>query len=62
MDDAAATSIAFGSTPFHGAFKPEDPLSAFNGEAIKGDWKLIVEDGWQGESGKLQDWAVYITP
>jgi serine protease len=62
MDDAAATSIAFGTSPFRGSFVPENPLSTFDGEPAAGTWKLVIEDGWLGDTGRLLDWALYITP
>jgi subtilisin-like proprotein convertase family protein len=44
FDDAAATTIAAGASPFAGSFKPETPLSALNGKASNGTWKLHVVD------------------
>jgi subtilisin-like proprotein convertase family protein len=44
FDDAAATPISGGLPPFAGTFRPETPLSAFNGEPINGTWKLRVTD------------------
>jgi subtilisin-like proprotein convertase family protein len=44
FDDAAATTIAAGVAPFAGSFKPESPLSAFNGKPSNGTWKLHVVD------------------
>lgn len=62
LDDAAGTSIAAGTSPFRGSFRPESPLSAFDGESAKGTWQLVIEDGWLGDTGRLLDWALYITP
>ncbi|HEX3149423.1 MAG TPA: S8 family serine peptidase [Gemmataceae bacterium] len=62
MDDAATLSIASGTSPFVGAFRPESPLSVFDGEDAGGTWKLVIEDGWLGDTGKLLSWALYITP
>ncbi|MCE2790312.1 MAG: M12 family metallo-peptidase [Saprospiraceae bacterium] len=36
-------------------YRPESPLSVFNGEAIKGNWKIRVEDKSSGSGGKLQE-------
>lgn len=33
--------------------KPENKLSDFNGESIKGAWKLVVKDDQAGEGGRL---------
>jgi hypothetical protein len=40
FDDAAATAISAGTPPFAGTFRPESPLSAFNGKTVTGTWKL----------------------
>ena len=42
FDDAASTPISLGSPPFIGFFRPDQPLSALNGENGKGNWKLQV--------------------
>ncbi len=34
-------------------YRPESPLSAFNGEFMQGSWKLRIEDRSPGEGGKL---------
>ena len=44
FDDAAATAISAGTAPFAGTFRPESPLSAFNGKAVTGTWKLRATD------------------
>ena len=47
FDDSAANYIAHGSAPFVGSFRPEQPLSAFNGKsgaAANGTWKLRIVD------------------
>ncbi len=36
-------------------YRPEYPLDVLNGEAIKGNWTLRVEDRKAGEGGKLQE-------
>src|SRR5262249_34158313 len=44
FDDSAPIAIGSGSAPFAGAFKPDSPLSAFNGKAVNGTWILRVSD------------------
>jgi subtilisin-like proprotein convertase family protein len=44
FDDAAAAPISAGVAPFAGTFRPESPLSAFNGKASNGTWILRVAD------------------
>ena len=36
-------------------YRPESLLSAFNGESIKGNWKLRIEDKQSGSGGRLQE-------
>ena len=51
FDDSAATAISAGSAPFAGTFRPEEPLSAFNGRAMMGMWTLRVTDTFSGDTG-----------
>ena len=44
LDDEAATSITAGDTPFTGSFRPEQPLSTFDGEDPNGTWLLRIID------------------
>ncbi|MFL6208009.1 MAG: proprotein convertase P-domain-containing protein [Pyrinomonadaceae bacterium] len=53
FDDAAANSISTGAPPFAGTFKPETPLSAFNGKSITGTWKLRVTDSAALDTGTI---------
>jgi subtilisin-like proprotein convertase family protein len=53
FDDAAIPLISGGSAPFSGSFKPESPLSAFNGQNTNGTWILRIEDLGEGDSGTL---------
>lgn len=39
-------------------YRPQSPLSALNGENIKGGWKLRVEDRRSGEGGRLQEFRL----
>lgn len=41
-------------------YRPESPLSGFNGENTKGAWKLIVQDDVSGEGGRLQEFNIEI--
>ena len=41
-------------------YKPESPLSAFNGESMKGKWLLRLEDKASGNGGKLQNFDIEI--
>ncbi|MEO8457005.1 MAG: hypothetical protein ABI559_04250 [Chloroflexota bacterium] len=49
LDDAEAQSLQqhctnVNTSTFNGAFKPDDPMSAFNGQDINGDWTLVITD------------------
>ena len=63
FNDLASTSITAGSAPFVGSFRPEEPLSTFNGKigsAVNGVWTLHVVDDAAGSSGSLQCWSLNI--
>ena len=53
FDDSAAATISGGISPFSGSFKPESPLSAFNGKATNGTWKLRVSDNAALDTGTV---------
>lgn len=58
FDDAAPGSITTGIAPFASTFKPEQPLSIFNGKSSKGTWKLRIIDGESGDVGTLYCWEL----
>ena len=53
FDDAAGTPISAGVPPFSGSFRPETPLSAFNGKNLNGTWKLKVSDNENQDTGTV---------
>ena len=64
FDDGAATEITFGTAPFAGAFRPEQPLAVFAGKsggAANGIWKLLMRDDAAGIIGTLQCWSLDIS-
>jgi subtilisin family serine protease len=61
LDDAASTALAYGSAPFAGTFRPEAPLSQFNGFNSAGLWKLWIQDVGP-HSGTLVSWSLLLTP
>jgi len=61
FDDEADTDIWDGVPPFTGRFRPEDPLSIFDGLDQQGDWTLRIRDEGSGYIGVLNQWAVIIT-
>ncbi len=63
FDDTAANSIATGTAPFTGSFRPEQPLSAFYGKAgaaVNGTWKLHVVDVVSTDAGTIECASVTI--
>jgi subtilisin-like proprotein convertase family protein len=44
FDDEAGATIASGVAPFAGSFRPDTPLSGFDGKTTVGTWKLRVDD------------------
>src|SRR5262245_36068020 len=44
FDDSATTAIGSGVAPFAGSFRPDSPLSVFNGKPVNGVWVLRVDD------------------
>ena len=62
FDDAAATSIAAGTAPYTGSFKPLGLLAAFTGAAGAGNWDLVFRDTVTGQVGTLRDWDLILLP
>jgi len=66
FDDAAATSIEQGMSPFVGTYRPQDdlakPLSLLNGNAggSNGGWFFYVMDSVPGETGAIECWSLFI--
>lgn len=67
FDDEASSSIVSGFAPFTGSFRPEQSLSAFDGENAAGSWTLYVEawfnsgaDGLLWGDGWLEAWSLQI--
>jgi subtilisin-like proprotein convertase family protein/subtilisin family serine protease len=60
LDDEAGTSIADGSAPFSGAYRPTDSLSVFDGMSITGTWTLAITDTFDGDQGSLNAWSLWI--
>jgi subtilisin-like proprotein convertase family protein len=58
LDDEAATAISAGAPPFTGSFRPESPLSAFDGKSPNGTWKLHVADLAGADTGTINSWGL----
>ena len=60
FDDEAAVAISAGTAPFLGTFRPESPLSAFDGGLLDGPWRLRVTDSVGGDTGNLLGWGMQV--
>ena len=60
FDDEADEAIGDGSSPFAGSYRPEEPLSTFDGEVAAGTWTLRIWDAETNDIGTLNDWRLYI--
>jgi subtilisin-like proprotein convertase family protein len=58
LDDEATTPIADGVAPFNGTFRPDTPLSVFDGLSPLGTWTLRISDVFSGETGTLAAWGL----
>ncbi len=58
FDDHAGTAIAQGTAPFAGSYRPESPLTAFNGKNTSGLWRLWVDDQVGNGNGAIASWSL----
>ncbi len=61
FDDEASIFITSGSSPFTGRYKPETPLTVFDGIPVEGEWILKFTDDASGNYGTLDSWMLEIT-
>jgi subtilisin-like proprotein convertase family protein len=61
LNDSASTPISSGVAPFTGSFRPEAPLTIFNGIAVNGIWVLSILDNAGADSGFLRAWCLQLT-
>jgi subtilisin-like proprotein convertase family protein len=61
FDDAAATPIWAGNSPFAGSYQPEGQLASVAGMNAQGTWELQIID-WGASSGTLNSWSLIIQP
>ncbi|MFZ0060575.1 MAG: proprotein convertase P-domain-containing protein [Pyrinomonadaceae bacterium] len=53
FDDEAGTTIASGSAPFAGSFRPDQMLSALDGKLTNGTWKVRFSDTAMLDTGTV---------
>jgi cysteine-rich repeat protein len=58
LDSLCASPVTGGVAPFTGCFAPEQSLTAFNGQSMKGIWTLKAVDHATGDTGTLTGWAI----
>jgi len=63
FDDEAVVSIADGTAPFEGRFRPVAPegLAVFDGEDAFGQWRLEIYDAYYLDTGTLDAFGLTIT-
>jgi len=58
LDQSAADSIADGTAPFAGAYRPESTLELFNGKPLNGTWRLRMTDFESLDTGTNLCWSI----
>jgi len=62
FDDESQMLITQGTVPFTGRFKPEAPLTIFDGKPLEGTWILqYIDDTNTGYNSTLDSWTIEIT-
>lgn len=61
FDDEASKRIATSNPPFTGSFRPEQSLSAIDGQGADGTWRLIINDKLGIHTGQLISWSLDLT-
>ena len=61
FDDEASTPISGGSAPFTGSFRPDESLTAFDGQVPAGTWRFRVEDQAGADVGTIDSWSIAFT-
>lgn len=62
FDDEAAVALSAGVAPYTGRFRPDAPLSSFDGLVAEGTWTLRVVDDVPNAvpDGKLLGWSISV--
>ncbi len=60
FDDEALIPINNGSASFTGSYKPEQPLSSYDGKNVHGKWILKIQDDAVNQPGMLQGWCINV--
>jgi subtilisin-like proprotein convertase family protein len=62
LEDQAHTPLWSGRAPFDGTFRPDAPLSHFDGKNAHGTWKLVVIHDGRGAQGVVNGWSLIVSP
>ena len=60
FDSTCATAITSGTPPFTGCYRPEQALTAYDGQAPSGAWTFTVSDGSAQDFGSFNNWSLMI--
>ena len=60
LDGAASASIAAGTAPFAGTYRPEGNLALLEGKNLSGNWTLEVTDDAKNNTGTLASWSLIV--
>ena len=63
FDDSAAlaiSGISGAGNPWSNTYRPEQPLSSFNGQSAQGTWTLRIVDNVAGEAGWIRGFSVWV--
>ena len=60
LSDSAPTSIADGTAPFTGTFRPLMPLAAFDGFGFNDQWVLLISNANVTDTVTLNSWALTV--
>jgi subtilisin-like proprotein convertase family protein len=61
FDDEAEIPIEQAYPQFTGRFRPQESLSAFDGEDAYGFWQLQIYDAYYADTGSLNSFSIIIT-
>ncbi|HZN64500.1 MAG TPA: choice-of-anchor C family protein [Tepidisphaeraceae bacterium] len=61
LDDEAPTSVAAGSSPYTGRYRPLEPLATFDGTNPNGTWQLEFVNESLAAGGTLNSWSITVT-
>ncbi len=58
FNSSCPTPITSGAPPFNGCYAPEQSMTGFNNQPLKGTWTLTVTDKAQLVAGALNSWTL----